>query len=965
MNKRALLATGLASLFPLLALSVDKSTDLTFDNPEETFIECTAVRASGKNGKGMSFSGSTYAMLASPVIQGTKVLKLEFDLLPKADSGVILACFQEDGNKRSFLISLDKGTLLFCVNADGTPDAVARVQLPIELNQWHHVKAEYQPGAMMLQMDGTIIRGDAPMTLFTSDIPLQLGRYFAGYGMRHFTGTLDNLRIFASDKEPALTFTRSLADVPHETILADWDFSRMKALPESLDPSLGTWTVSDGALNQTARLKDPRALLIRTTGADYQDVAAEAVIKLLPGKYRRGGLGLRLNCTGPGFFPESGYFFEVEDSNGTRFARIFSWKRSQRRHLPDFTAGGDLYLGEPEELTLLAESRMPATPASELTMTFAAAGARLVGYVDGKKCVAAIRGDCAKGEAGLLAYGSAVAVQRWRIRNILDSEILDLSGIELKTVDSQNKVNPPMLSWNELIYGTAEEKADIRFELEIAEDKDFRKVLHRAEDLAATVCRPAVGFPRGTYFWRVRKTSPRGTFAWSLPGTFAVASPAVSPALAGTLTPRQFMEEQPVWTVPCTGDPAGTMFMLDGKADALTVTCDGARWTLRPTAPVAPGLHVIVRQNAVETQEIPIVRTDRELPRLSLRRDGILLKDGKPFFPVGTYRDPSDTDTDFTGTLEAGFNFTHSYYFEETDRGEAVLRQDRAYLDRAGKLGVNVFLACSRKEVFKYGNSLEPAAARILREMAARRLTAPNYISCDPHEEPDGGPWGLSPRAVHRVHRLLKDVDPVHLTHTLLYLPKSFKDYSRSVDVLMIDPYPQPYDNVDFVYRLLRQAAEDSGKPIWAAIQAFDWRIADYTFDYKVPAKEHRPSVAELRCMAYLSLAAGAKGMVFYWWREDKAKIREQYPAIWAEICRLTREIKALTPFLVSEEPAPECFASTEGIRAKAFVCDGKIKLLVINTLEKSVKTSVALGGTAARVLSLELSPLEARVLEL
>lgn len=963
MKLRKYLSFALLLSIQYCAFATDKALSLTFDDEGEVFKECTAVRIPGKTGKALSFSGSNYAVVESPVIVGAKVLKLEFDLFPQSEKGVILACFQEDGNKRSFLISVDDGNLFFVVDSNGTPDATSRLKMPVAMNQWSHVKAEYQPGAMMLQVNENISRGNAAMKLFTSDIPLQIGRYFAGRGMRFFKGMLDNLTIFSSDTEPPIQFASKLADVPAETVLEDWDFSKMQSMPADLDPSLGTWTIDKGILSQTARLKTERPFLLRTSGKQFDDVATDAVIRLLPGKYRRGGLGLRMACTAPGFFPERGYFFEVEDTADTRYARLFSWKRSQMKHLPDFTAPGNLYMGEPNELTLLDEERLPLSANSEMVMTFAAAGARLVGYIDGKKCVAAMRGDIDKGEAGLVAYASAVSVQRWRVRKILPEENCDLSGVQLVPADGSN-ANPPMLRWSESEYDVADKKADICFDLEIATDASFSKILYKAESIYEPMHRPNTGLPAGTLFWRVRRQSPRGTMIWSLPGKLTIASPTISPAVAGELSPRHFMEEKPVWTIPFKGEPDGTTFTLDGKDDALKIDCANSKWTLQPIAPLALGLHCIVRKNAVETQESYVVRLDRELPRIALRKDGVLLKDGKPFFPVGTYRDPSDTDTDFAGSQEAGFNFTHSYYFEESGRGEDVLKQDRAYLDRAGELGLNVFLACSRKEVFKYGKHLDADAGRVLREMAVRRLTSANYISCDPHEEPDGGPWGLPPRAVNRVHRLLKEIDPVHLTHTLLYLPKSFKDYSRSVDVLMIDPYPQPYDNTDFVYRNLRRASEESGKPIWAVIQAFDWRIADYAFNYKVPAAEHRPSVSELRCMTYLALAAGSKGVIFYWWRNDKAKIREDYPQIWAEICKLTKEVKELTPFLVSEDAEPECFVNADGVRSKAFSNGGKVKAIVVNTTEQTVKTSVAIGGTSPKVMQLKLKPLEVRILE-
>lgn len=50
--------------------------------------------------------------------------------------------------------------------------------------------------------------------------------------------------------------------------------------------------------------------------------------------------------------------------------------------------------------------------------------------------------------------------------------------------------------------------------------------------------------------------------------------------------------------------------------------------------------------------------------KIAFRDDKVMMLDDKPFFPVGTYRDPSDWLFTFSGIKEAGFNMTHSYVFE-------------------------------------------------------------------------------------------------------------------------------------------------------------------------------------------------------------------------------------------------------------------------------------------------------------
>jgi hypothetical protein len=52
------------------------------------------------------------------------------------------------------------------------------------------------------------------------------------------------------------------------------------------------------------------------------------------------------------------------------------------------------------------------------------------------------------------------------------------------------------------------------------------------------------------------------------------------------------------------------------------------------------------------------------------------------------------------------------------------------------------------------------------------------------------------------------------------------------------------------------------GEPVWAIIQVFDWK--EFSLEATREGIARLPTPVEVRAMAYLAIAAGAKGLVFY-----------------------------------------------------------------------------------------------------
>jgi len=139
--------------------------------------------------------------------------------------------------------------------------------------------------------------------------------------------------------------------------------------------------------------------------------------------------------------------------------------------------------------------------------------------------------------------------------------------------------------------------------------------------------------------------------------------------------------------------------------------------------------------------------------------------------------------------------------------------------------------------------------------------SAPSSAICYLYDEPEQN--GVLPRAVLEKHQTAKQSDPEKPTAITVYDPDRYLEYAGTADILMVDPYPVPARSLKSVPEAVLTAREvRGGEPVWAIIQVFDWK--DFSPEAAREGIARFPTPAEVRVMAYLAIAAGAKGLVFY-----------------------------------------------------------------------------------------------------
>jgi hypothetical protein len=201
-------------------------------------------------------------------------------------------------------------------------------------------------------------------------------------------------------------------------------------------------------------------------------------------------------------------------------------------------------------------------------------------------------------------------------------------------------------------------------------------------------------------------------------------------------------------------------------------------------------------------------------------------------------------------------------------------------------------------------------------------------------DEPSVARPGQTPEDMRWLYEQAMAHDPSHITCTVFCRPSELRHYRDTTDVFLVDPYPTHYGReadltmvADWV-EAARDAVEDE-KPVWLVPQAFDHLLGPGTY--------RMPTIEEQRCMCYLGLVHGAKGIIWFVYTgycihsDEVAKqkglppgqaawvfrgtIPQCFPLRYGGITQIVREVKELAPVLLSED-AEQAQQVTEGAEA-------------------------------------------------
>jgi hypothetical protein len=258
------------------------------------------------------------------------------------------------------------------------------------------------------------------------------------------------------------------------------------------------------------------------------------------------------------------------------------------------------------------------------------------------------------------------------------------------------------------------------------------------------------------------------------------------------------------------------------------------------------------------------------------------------FFPIGIY---SATVESFEELSKAGFNSIQTYNKDIEFLGKYVEEAEK------NNLKVLVYPGCSIRKGLNLVKIDE-----VLRKLRGSPAILAWYLV----DEPDVSK--IPAEAVKEVNGFIKSLDSTHKTALVIGQGKAAKDYVGCTDITMIDWYPIPHlplvsvaKNVDEVVKrqdCFAEARNDNWRgQVWVVLQAFDWSF------YSKKAREkgigRNPTYEEMRCMTYLSIIHGVKG-IFYYTYKSKYYIKD-YPEHWENLKKIVGELRELGSVLLKE----------------------------------------------------------------
>jgi hypothetical protein len=189
------------------------------------------------------------------------------------------------------------------------------------------------------------------------------------------------------------------------------------------------------------------------------------------------------------------------------------------------------------------------------------------------------------------------------------------------------------------------------------------------------------------------------------------------------------------------------------------------------------------------------------------------------------------------------------------------------------------------------------------------------------------------------------------------------KHFPATTDIMGVDLYPAPRNPLTQVSdeAEIAKAAVAFHKPVWVVPQAFGW----YQYTSTNTDRGHTPSAAELqegraptyeesRCMTYLALTHGAKGLIYYCYYD--LRVLPQYQEMWGWLKSIAAEVKTLSPVLLSPDDrgTAVCLPSNGKIDTRLKQHGGRLYLIAVNTATEPCQVTFKLdrlGSSQASVL--------------
>lgn len=336
--------------------------------------------------------------------------------------------------------------------------------------------------------------------------------------------------------------------------------------------------------------------------------------------------------------------------------------------------------------------------------------------------------------------------------------------------------------------------------------------------------------------------------------------------------------------------------------------------------------------------------------RVEVGSDGFLRVAGKAEFPIGLYNSGR-----FPEMAQAGFNATHNYNISTGPAEDAVNRTDaqlQKLLDNSWSNGMRMMVELPRKAIE------QGQWGQVSRRIETFRRH-PGLLCWGSEERVARGTTTLSNIAA--LYALVHQSDPDHplvLGDTRRVIKELQKDRRYFFPDDQMDAgiwwwYPIPVKDGDLLEPPSWLTTTKTKKPLWIAIQA-----------YQKPAKDARfPTPEEYRCMAYLSIINGVKGLFFYcgsgqrdYQKKPSGILNKPDEGHWDYVKKLAGELRDFSPVIMAAPAAGKLQLTTTNapIEFATRELDGKTYIIAANKSSQPQKAcweGSALSGKHVKTL--------------
>lgn len=253
---------------------------------------------------------------------------------------------------------------------------------------------------------------------------------------------------------------------------------------------------------------------------------------------------------------------------------------------------------------------------------------------------------------------------------------------------------------------------------------------------------------------------------------------------------------------------------------------------------------------------------------------GRIVVNGKPFFPILLYDVPTDSES-LKRFHDHGFNMVTVSRAEDATAAREAGMYAAAHGRKIDRFD-SILLAIGMDSPVL--NLKPPLLENLKADLEKARRAIPDRP------------------VMHAIGYWLDE--PAGVVANTLPPGEKYEAVVQAIDVAAPYLYPVPYQPIRSVGEAVGRAsvASKGKKPLLPILQIFKWT-----------AETRYPTAGELRCMVYLSLIHGARGIGYYSYNHVTGKkgvtFADEQPAVWNSLKDINAELAQIGPFLLDAIP--------------------------------------------------------------